>query len=452
MTENLDLLQDAVNEGIINIDTVQKLINMKKNEKILKEHPYSIWQSKDGKWRTYLYDETKPRNLRMVKRKLKTDLEKVIINYYEEQKTYEKEKNITMRELYPEWIQYKSLQVNSSGTIARINVDWRRFYCNDEYNKKHGIDIIDTPIKNLTFIQLDSWAHYLVKNGNVFPTFSSMKKNEDKSHLSKKQYFNVSLIIRQLLDYAVNKGIIESNLFLKVKIDTKLYRKIQKKSDQSQVYLVNEEHKIIQLLWDEFYKDKGNTIYLAIILNFCLGLRVGELVALKRSDIEGKYIHVQRQLIRKFDTSDSDDLKFIGYEIVNFTKSNAGDRKIYLVNDAVKIIDILIKTLDSYYSHLPEYKEGFLFLKEGSRHHVIPQDINCVLSKNCKKLNINVKRSHKIRKTVISTLVDSGLNINTIREFAGHEDERTTYNNYTFNRSENKEIENILEQSLSKTF
>ena len=41
--------------------------------------------------------------------------------------------------------------------------------------------------------------------------------------------------------------------------------------------------------------------------------------------------------------------------------------------------------------------------------------------------------------------MDSGFYINTIREAASHEDERTTYNNYTYNRAGRKEIENFLE-------
>ena len=122
--------------------------------------------------------------------------------------------------------------------------------------------------------------------------------------------------------------------------------------------------------------------------------------------------------------------------------------KFYLVDEAMKIIDIILSTLDNNYKNVPEYKQGFLFVKQDG--FILPSNIDSVLVSYCKKLNILTKRSHKIRKTVISTLVDSGLNINTIREFAGHEDERTTFNNYTFNRLGNDGIENMLEKSLSK--
>lgn len=61
-------------------------------------------------------------------------------------------------------------------------------------------------------------------------------------------------------------------------------------------------------------------------------------------------------------------------------------------------------------------------------------------------MNIGRKSSHKIRKTYISSLFDSGLNINKIREMAGHEDERTSLNNYCFDRKADKDTENILEE------
>lgn len=46
----------------------------------------------------------------------------------------------------------------------------------------------------------------------------------------------------------------------------------------------------------------------------------------------------------------------------------------------------------------------------------------------------------------ISSLFDGNINISKIREIAGYEDEKTSLNSYCFNRSDNKEIEEKLEQ------
>ena len=56
------------------------------------------------------------------------------------------------------------------------------------------------------------------------------------------------------------------------------------------------------------------------------------------------------------------------------------------------------------------------------------------------------KSFRKARKTYISSLIDAGGYINEIRKQVGHEDERTTYRNYCFNRMPQNETENMLEK------
>lgn len=55
---------------------------------------------------------------------------------------------------------------------------------------------------------------------------------------------------------------------------------------------------------------------------------------------------------------------------------------------------------------------------------------------------------NKIRKTYISALIDDGVNIDTIRRLAGHEDERTTYGSYYYDRRSNEQVEEQLENAL----
>ena len=59
------------------------------------------------------------------------------------------------------------------------------------------------------------------------------------------------------------------------------------------------------------------------------------------------------------------------------------------------------------------------------------------------------RSSHKARKTYISSLIDVGININTVRALAGHADERTTYFNYYFDRAPEDEKKRLLEAALS---
>ena len=67
------------------------------------------------------------------------------------------------------------------------------------------------------------------------------------------------------------------------------------------------------------------------------------------------------------------------------------------------------------------------------------KNVDYRIRKYYRHIGISEKATHKIRKTYISTLIDSGLNINEIRKLARYEDEHTTYNNYCFNHMTNQQ-------------
>jgi integrase len=69
-------------------------------------------------------------------------------------------------------------------------------------------------------------------------------------------------------------------------------------------------------------------------------------------------------------------------------------------------------------------------------------------AKYCKILETPQKSTHCARKTYISSLIDAGININTVREAAGHADERTTFHNYVFDRSTPKEKRDKFESAM----
>ena len=79
---DIEVLQLAAENGIIDIETCKAKVATMQNEKLLKEHHYNIWQGGDGYWRTYLPDNEKKSKRRLIKRQSKKDLEKIIIGYY----------------------------------------------------------------------------------------------------------------------------------------------------------------------------------------------------------------------------------------------------------------------------------------------------------------------------------------------------------------------------------
>ena len=150
-----EILKYAVKNGILNLPYVQNKIIMHKREELLKEHPYKIWEGKDGKWRTYLPDKEKGRVLK--KRTTKEAINELIIEYWDKA---EKELNPTMRSVFDEWTQEK-LKYGEicRGTYDRYEADFVKFIETSELNNIPIADITEEMLE--TFIKTTIADHKL---------------------------------------------------------------------------------------------------------------------------------------------------------------------------------------------------------------------------------------------------------------------------------------------------
>lgn len=416
----------------VNTEELLELIDMTKQEKkeqaILKEHIenfYHIWENNRGVYLSYLPDATQPKGRKPVTAATREKLERKIINFYltrekQQQEQSERERLSTLKAIYPLFLKMKSLETTASSYIRRIDSDWNAFYIDDP--------IINVDILTFTKASLKEWA---------------LTKIREKG-LTKTSYYNMSLIIRQCLDYAVDHHLIPLNPYNQFKVDKKLFRKVKKPEDTTQVFLTTERPLIESEAWTDF-NEKGCTSALAIPLAFQLGVRLGELVAIKDTDIcnDGKYIHIQR-MVQKQERQKPDGTWYPArWTVVEHTKSSAGDRFVYLTKEARRIINVILASNEeSGFSD-----DRFLFVYGGNR--ITPRAVDTRIRKYCDHININPKSTHKIRKSYISALLDAGININEIRKQVGHEDERTTLRNYAFNRKIAAENETDMENALA---
>ena len=68
-------------------------------------------------------------------------------------------------------------------------------------------------------------------------------------------------------------------------------------------------------------------------------MRISEICAIKWKDVENNYLHVQRMEVEDYSISeDGFTAKSNGLKIVPYTKSDAGDRMVYLNDTAKKIL------------------------------------------------------------------------------------------------------------------
>ena len=402
-----EILDFQIRNGMLNLDDVREQIVDKERKKILQMHPYAISHGKDGRWRTWVPDKNAKDGRKKIAKSTKEKVEEAVLCYYLENDEELKRKRMTLRDLFPDWLEYKKLH-SSETTIPRVESDWKKYYENDP----DSVPIISKRVRDLTKIELDE----LIR----------------KYDMTKVMYYNVSLIIRQMLDYAEELEVVEENLFRKVKIDSKrMFRKVHKKKDSTQVYTKDEQIMIFKEAWNDFI-NSTRLVYrlapLAVMFQFQTGLRLGELCAVKFEDVENGVLNVVRMLQR-----DSD-------KVVEHTKSHE-DRAVLLTDAALELIEVA-----RAYQEEHGYKGEYIF--STTEDALSYAETNILLKKYCKRLGILYRSSHKSRKTYISSLIDAGININTIRSYAGHADERTTYFNYCFDRAPDTEKKMLLEKAL----
>ena len=167
---------------------------------------------------------------------------------------------------------------------------------------------------------------------------------------------------------------------------------------------------------------------MGLLLQFQTGMRIGEISALKREDIQpdGK-LWVHRTEVKYKDESGKWTV-----QVKDSSKTDTGNRIIILPEKAKWTLDTILE--------LNPHGE-YLFMNRGKR--IRENTFNKRLSSICEELRIEHRSSHKIRKTYGTTLLDCGVNESTVSEQLGHSDIGTTRKYYYFS---NKNIETKTRQ------
>ena len=399
MPNSLKDLQNLLHEGNIELsDMHQAMIQMTERKKYLAMQPYEIWQGTDGKYHTYLPGEDGERLHR--KRKTKQELEQVIIEYW---KTIaEKEYFLDVFDL---WVKEKL----EMGDIYKQTYDK---YCSDAIRFFKDTDFSKIEFHLITTKDLEKF----------------IKKRIVEMKLSSKGYSAMRLIIIGVFRYGYNED--KTNIDIKTFFNNlTLSRKIFTKQDSKpQVFTDEEVSKI-----EEFIRSREpSVINQAILLGFYTGLRVGEIVALTKDDIDlkNRVIHVTKTEI-KFK-----DGKTV-FEVRDNPKSEAGIRDVYMCDEAIQVYKTVLRI-----NPFTEY----LFTSSGQRCH--GKEITKKLYSICDQLGIPRRSMHKTRKTYATKLINAGVPESIVKNQMGHSDIKTTFEYYYGNNfstgERNRQIDNAI--------
>lgn len=384
------------NSDIINMDDVRDKLMASKREKVLKLHPYKITQpSKEGdRWQTYYRDSAG--NRKIIRAQTEEDLLEKLIPIYLSESYIDK---ITFHDLYEEWLEYKKTIAGSPNTITRHKQHYKK-YLEPSILNGQGIKQIDT-------LLLETECNRIIKDFN----------------LTRKEWCNVKTILYGMFEYAVRKKYLTNNPLKEIQILVK-FRQIVRKTGKTETFNTEELADLNGYL-DQMYSETGDSAFLAVKINFLLGLRVGELVALKWEDYcNGNHLHIIREEVKNQEAKT--------YQIVEHTKTNR-DRFVILVPKAIEILQKLDQT------------DGYIFTRNGER--ITSSQIAYVLKKYAERRGIAVKSTHKMRKTFASNLNASGVPLDCIRELLGHTNLSTTLS-YIYNPLTEKDTYDLISKAL----
>lgn len=176
------------------------------------------------------------------------------------------------------------------------------------------------------------------------------------------------------------------------------------KKEIVQIWTISEFKRFIKKVDDPVYK-----VFFKFL--FFTGCRLGEVVALKFSDLESNYISISKTSIRG-----------CGF---NSPKTESSNRKIKIDYKLKKEIMLLKK----YYLKKYKYFDDNFFIFGGKKNLSYSTSTR---KKNeaCKKANVKQIRLHDFRHSHVTLLLSKGIPVKTVCSRVGHKDVSMTLNVY----------------------
>ena len=405
-----DVLSTIYEQGILDEDGVRLIMRKKHLQFVLSHHEHKIWQSADGRWKTYITDEESGKR-KQISRESREELENFLYDKYLAEDEELAKKRATMESLYDDWAEYKSLFVSES-TIKRDRNTWKALY--------KDAPIVKKPLVSVTKTELERWLLSVIRSKNM------------NSH----QFNNFISVIRQLMAYAEEIGIIDSNPVEKIRIQKKRILKPEIKGPTiTQVFMEDERQLLIKYAMEQYNKHRDTVqIFTSLAIAFLLyvPLRRGELVALRFDDLDGNRLILT--------DSYSHDMKCLKGRL----KDIEGWRTMDVVPPALEIIERI--RLERIRLGMPT--DGCIFTvneKYGSLYSALGKSIN----KYCDEIGIPRRSLHKTRKTCASKMHADGVNDLIIQAQLGHKDLRTTFNSYCYDVTTDAERYRAISASLA---
>lgn len=352
----------------------------------------NIHKRKDGRWegryiRTYdingkaEYGSVYSRSYLEVKKKLnekKYEMSKNILPV--------KDSSISLREVLYLWLDNN-----------RVSLKEQTYSKYKRLTETHIIPFIgQTDIKNINAVYINKFLFEKSEKGRL----------DGSGGLAPSYVRTISFIVNSSLKFAVREGLCAS-------ITGDIVTPVNK-SGKLDVLSIDE-----QLVFERYICGNLTDKNIGILLSLYTGMRIGEVCALRWSDVnfEEKTIHIKDTVSRIAVFSENDTQPK--------TKLQISTAKTYSSNRIIPIPDMLCQILSGIKNTSDEF-----VLKGSSYPYTDPRTLQYAFHKSLRACGLRDINFHTLRHTFATRCIESGMDIKSLSEILGHSNVSITLNTY----------------------
>lgn len=264
---------------------------------------------------------------------------------------------------------------------------YARLICSRDVMKKY--DIAQKKVSEISYFDIQRYINALVEAGY---SLSNIKKQV--------------LIVTAPLKQAAAMRIISADPCVGIRMPAEA--KVKKKTKEVIAYTEAEQERI----WKKIVQEPENIGYAAVAFEMETGLRSGELLALKWTDVDIPRckMKIHATIVRPQYTNDA--------EYQDSAKSKSSNRAIPLTPKAIAILKNLQKCRTT----------EWVFEKYGNR--LSYQQLTYQTKKLCREANVKYHGEHVFRHTFATNCYYKGIDIKILSRLMGHSSVQVTYNIY----------------------
>lgn len=308
----------------------------------------------------------------------------------------------TFYEISTQWLNMKAATIKLSSYTRYSNL--LNTYLYPQYR--------DTLIEDISPTSVDSYINMLLTDG---------KKN--KTGLAPKTVQCIISLLKSILDYAYRMNHVSS-------ISTS-YINIKQEHKPMHILSITDQNALTAYIYEN-----PTPTNIGILLCLYTGMRIGEICALKWSDIlwDEHCVLIEKTLQRLQNSTDIVSKTSI---VITSPKSSCSIRKVPLP--------------DELYNVLQKYKQNDeTFILTGTISYVEPRTMQNRYKSILKQCNIKDINFHSLRHTFATRCIERGFDVKSLSEVLGHANVNITLNRYVHPSMEQKQRNmNLLTDLLS---